>query len=150
MTNPEYQYDPMLYLTAEEAAALEAGPGLVTERVAIELIAAEDYLREGMNGYHDLGNFSGHFIAPDSMIAAIYHERACRQRFASLFPDLTAELEQLNAEGEVTNAPTSGRTLWRPHAAYLQAYDLMSVLVDRNDPAVVRPNGTVDSLYLVR
>jgi hypothetical protein len=132
--------------TAAEAEALEA---MELDSVVTKLVTAEDYLREGMNGYHDLGNFSGFFISPDSMVAAGYYSKPCRQRFAFLFPDLTVELELLTAGGEATNAPTRGKTLWRPHEAYFQAYDLMALLVDRKDENVV-VGGKVDRFYLVR
>jgi hypothetical protein len=136
-------------LSPEIVAALEQGPGMVQIPVVDELVTAEEFIAEHLQteGFESLGNFSGYFLPVESYSGAIYRGMACRQRFAILYPELTAELEGLAAAGVSTTWPGPEGIVDKRFA---HAYTLMSGLVDRNDAAVVTSDGQVDSLLLVR
>lgn len=135
---------PPSSLTPEQLAALEAGPGLVTDPVADELLPAAEVLKmRDYLTYKTLGNFSGYFTAPESMYGYLIRQRPCRQRFAIIYPELTAKLELFVAMGANT---ASGRST----DDFIEAYDLMRTLVDRGDPHVLDDQLQVDAEFLTR
>ncbi len=130
MTNPE-QYGPSRYgeFSPEQNAALEAGPGRVTN-------PAGPFLASTSEMKH-LNNFFMYFDTnTDSFISNMYRQLPYRQRFAIIYPELTAELEAhvaggYNPVGDTSFMETSLGRL------FADAYDLMRDQVDMADPGVL-------------
>jgi hypothetical protein len=151
--HPENSSDNELPFEAVEAP--ETGPDTVRNPVGSELMTAQDYIAlrkagtpnvEPLN-YECLNNFYSYFSPPGNMTSDIYRATPCRQRFAIAYPELTAELEELVWSG-VTTTP-SEHPEGKLDSRFVTAYELMAQLVDRDDPSVLRSDGSVDEFYLI-
>lgn len=138
--NPErYSYDPDSELSADQIAALEAGPGRVINPAGLFLTPASELPH--------LNNFFMYFESGvDSFIIGIYREQPYRKRFSIIYPDLTAQLEAEVASGHrfvgdfsFMDNPT-GRL-------FAMAYDLMRDQVDLSDPQLIS-DGKVNNYLL--
>ena len=149
---------PLASLTPDQMAALEAGPGLVTNPVASELITPDEYRSAEYRSVNNefgrrinidggLGNFSAFFAPPGTAVTDAYRATPSRQRFAIIYPTFTAQLEELVSEGFTTHLDSSTGYILDP--TFIEAYRLMVPLVDRSDPGVLQSDGEVSSLYLL-
>lgn len=134
MVSPEqYHPSPDKELSPEQIAAIEAGPGFVTNPAGPFLAPVSEL------GH--LNNFFMYFAGPETFIGGIYHQLPYRQRFGILYPELTVELEThvasgYNPVGDISFMETPTGRL------FATAYDLMRDQVDVADPGVLE-NGQV-------
>jgi hypothetical protein len=146
-TNPfdrlpsDYQLPGFKDLSPGQRQAILDGPGWVNRPVTLRR-------------YEDVGDFrytpnqggSNNFIAffnrtETSSLAYAAAQTPAFQRFHILYPELVEHLDQAVATAGYGPPPTQ---TW---GELLKAYNIMSQLVDANDPDVLQ-NGQVDDLYL--
>jgi hypothetical protein len=121
------------HLTPEQLAAIDKGPGRVATPVALERFA----------DVSQLNNFALYFAAEGSIAGVIYQRIRCNRRFAIIYRDFAAALRAnyLALRDSRVTSPDKERIL-------MHAYELMTALVDRDDPGVVDSKGRVCGRYL--
>ena len=121
------------HLTPEQLAALDEGPGRVRTPVELERFAEAS----------QLNNFALYFADENSIAGVIYQRIRCNRRFGIVYPDFAASLRAsyvMLRDSRVTSA--------EKERVLLHAYDLMTGLVDRDDPGVTDERGFVNRRYL--
>ena len=130
MTSPETSQYPDL--TQEQIEMLQDGPGLVQH--AADLIPV--YELSGLNNFH--------FYFRDCQLSDIaYRNQPFYKRFEIIYPDVNLDLL---IKAKLTPDDRLDIDL---EAELRNAYELMSKLVDTEDPYVMK-NGQVDRYILIR
>ena len=120
-------------LTPEQLAAIDKGPGRVTNPVTLERFTSAD----------QLNNFSLYFAPEGSAAGVIYHRIRCNRRFSIIYPDFWGALH-----ANYTTLRDSSVRSDTKQQILLHAYALMERLVDREDPGVLNEQGIVHGRYL--
>lgn len=121
------------HLTPEQLKALDDGPGRVHTSVELERFTEAS----------QLNNFALYFADEHSIAGVIYQRIRCNRRFAIVYPEFAATLRAnyLVLRDSRVSSPDKERVL-------MHAYELMTALVDRDDPGVTDSRGYVNRRYL--
>jgi len=127
---PSFEVPP---LTPAPLAAIDDGPGRVHTPVELERFTEAA----------QLNNFALYFADENSIAGVIYQRIRCNRRFAIVYPVFAASLRA--NYGMLRDSRVSSTDKER---VLLHAYELMTALVDRDDPGVTDERGYVNRRYL--
>jgi hypothetical protein len=135
----EFQLPVLDDLTEQQRQAIVEGPGWVNEPVAVELegFSDVDSFAASSQGA-GANNFQG-FFRRQGFQGSVYGSMPAFQRLQILYPDLVDYMDQ-----QLANPDELPQGVWDD---LLKVYDIMKLLVDKNDPKVTN-DGEVDKLYL--
>lgn len=123
----------------------EGGPGVVTDPVVQrEYASADELIPDYEDGSPGNSGITYYFEdGGEGSISAMVRDMPVYKRFYILYPEL-ADYLRAALSGNRGNAPKA------LHEDIFKAYRIMRHLVDRSDPYIVRKDGTVDDIFLVR